>query len=217
MPAIVVVRHGETEWSRTGRHTGRTDVPLTAQGEAQVRQLRRRLASTWPQGFAHVWTSPLRRASDTCALAGFADVCRVEPNLREWDCGEYEGLTRADVEARRPGWNLFRDGCPGGESPAQVCERADALISELRRVDGPVALFSHGHLLRVLAARWIGLTAGDGARFRLDTAAFGVLDVEHDSPAEPSLASWNVTVDSSALSCAQAQAPRQRSDGMRAA
>src|SRR5436305_8738097 len=150
MSAIVLIRHGETEWSRTHRHTGRTDLPLTPQGEAQVRQLRRRLQ---PLGaFAQVWTSPLRRASDTCALAGFVDVSRVEPKLREWDCGEYEGLTLEEILATRPGWNLFRDGCPGGESPAQIGERADALILELRRRDGsggprgprgPVALFSH--------------------------------------------------------------------------
>jgi broad specificity phosphatase PhoE len=188
---VIVIRHGETEWSRTHRHTGRTDVPLTAHGEAQVRQLRRRLALLG-MPFTQVWTSPLRRASDTCALAGFADVYRVEPNLREWDCGEYEGLTLDEIHARRPGWNLYRDGCPDGESPEQIRARVDALVSELRRVDGPVALFSHGHLLCALAARWIGLTVSDGGRFRLDAAAIGILDVEHNTLDEPSIAAWNL-------------------------
>lgn len=192
MPLTVVIRHGETEWSRTHRHTGRTDLPLTPHGEAQVRQLRRRLALYVAMPFADVWTSPLRRASDTCALAGFADVSRVEPNLREWDCGDYEGLTLEEIHARRPGWNLFRDGCPGGESPRDIDARADAVIDALRGVRGPVALFSHSHFLCALAARWIGLTVEDGARFRLDEAAFGILDVEHGAAAEPSIAAWNV-------------------------
>src|ERR1700751_3059562 len=175
MSTVVVVRHGETEWSRTHRHTGRTDLPLTPEGEAQVRPLRRRLAQLPVAPFAHVWTRPLRRASDTCALAGFADVSRVEPNLREWDYGTYEGLTLAEIQAQRPGWQLFRDGAPGGESPAQITERVDALISELRRLTGSVVLFSHGHLLCALAARWIGLTFTDGARFPLDAAALRML------------------------------------------
>jgi probable phosphoglycerate mutase len=218
MSAVVVIRHGETEWSRTHRHTGRTDLPLTPEGEAQVRSLRRRLALLPVAPFAHAWTSPLRRASDTCALAGFVDVSRVEPNLREWDCGEYEGLTLADVHARRPGWDLFRDGAPGGESPAQITERVDAIISEVRRLDGSVALFSHGHLLCALAARWIGLSVTDGARFRLDAAAFGILDVEHNSPSEPSIAAWNVADygDAPARS-AQVAVARRRSDGTQAA
>jgi broad specificity phosphatase PhoE len=191
MPTIVVIRHGETEWSRTHRHTGRTDLPLTADGEAQARQLRRRLTALG-MTFAQVWTSPLRRASDSCALAGFAEVARVEPNLREWDCGEYEGLTLDEIHARRPGWNLYRDGCPGGESPEQIEQRVAALASELRLVTGPAALFSHGHLLCALAAHWIGLHVSDGARFRLDAAAFGILDVEHNALDEPSIAAWNV-------------------------
>jgi broad specificity phosphatase PhoE len=191
MPTIVVIRHGETEWSRTHRHTGRTDVPLTPYGEAQVRQLRRRLTLLGIR-FAQVWTSPLRRASDTCALAGFADVCRIEPNLREWDCGDYEGLTLEEIHAQRPGWNLYLDGCPGGESPAQVQERTDAVLSKLQSAEGPVALFSHGHFLCALAARWIGLSVADGARFRLDAAAVGILDVEHNTLNEPSIAAWNL-------------------------
>jgi len=213
MSAIVLIRHGETEWSRTHRHTGRTDLPLTPQGEAQVRQLRRRLQSLG--GFAHVWTSPLRRASDTCALAGFVTVSRTEPKLREWDCGEYEGLTLEEIRARRPGWNLFRDGCPGGESPRQIGERADALIAELRRLDDPggaVALFSHGHFLCALAARWIGLDVREGARFRLDTASFSVLDVEHNTDAEPSIAAWNVSESYSGAPRNPAVIGRRRSD-----
>jgi probable phosphoglycerate mutase len=217
MPAVVVIRRGETEWSRTHRHTGRADLPLTPEGEAQVRQLRRRLALLPVAPFAHVWTSPLRRASDTCALAGFVDVCRVEPNLREWDCGDYEGLTLAEVQAQRPGWNLFRDGCPGGESPGQIAERVDALIADLRRLDGSAALFSHGHLLCALAARWIGLSVGGGARFRLDAAAFGILDVEHNSATEPSIAAWNVGDCGAGARPAQVPAARRRSDRVQAA
>lgn len=210
MPAVVI-RHGETEWSRTHRHTGRTDVPLTAHGESQVRQLRGRLASLGIR-FAQVWSSPLRRASDTCALAGFADVCRIERNLREWDCGGYEGLTLEEIRARRPGWDFYRDGCPGGESPAEITERTDAVISELRRADGPVALFSHGHFLCALAARWIGLSVTDGARFRLDTATIGILDVEHGTPNEPSIAAWNLGDQFSGTPQSQVAMARRRSD-----
>jgi probable phosphoglycerate mutase len=220
MSAVVLVRHGETEWSRTHRHTGRTDLPLTPEGEAEVRPLRRRLAQLPAAPFAHVWTSPQRRASDTCALAGFVDVSRVEPNLREWDCGEYEGLTIEEIHSQRPGWELYRDGAPGGESPAQITERVDALISKLRSITGSVALFSHAHLLCALAARWIGLTVTDGARFRLDAAAIGILDVEHNSPTEPSIAAWNVR-DYGDASARPAQMPavhrRRRSDGIQAA
>jgi probable phosphoglycerate mutase len=212
MPAIVLIRHGETEWSRTHRHTGRTDLPLTPEGEAQVRQLRRRLAVLPAAPFAHVWTSPLRRASDTCALTGFADVYRVEPNLREWDCGDYEGLTLEEIQAHRPGWNLYRDGCPGGESPAEVAERVDTLLAELRRLDGSVALFSHSHLLCALAARWIGLNVSDGGRFRLDAAAFSMLDVEHGNPLEPSVAAWNVVDYGDIARPAQVPVARRRSD-----
>ena len=184
-----MIRHGETEWSRDHRHTGRTDLPLTARGQREARVLGERLQ---PTRFAHVLTSPLWRAEETCVLAGLGGSARLDENLREWDCGKYEGLTLVEIHARRPGWNLFRDGCPGGESPAQVGARADALIATLHGLRGLVALVSHGHFLCVLAARWIGLTASEGARFRLDTAAFGILDVEHQSAAEPSIAGWNL-------------------------
>jgi broad specificity phosphatase PhoE len=216
MPTIVLIRHGETEWSRMHRHTGRTDLPLTTYGEAQARQLRRRLASLGIR-FSQVWSSPLRRASDTCALAGFVDVCRVEPDLREWDCGEYEGLTLEDIRAKRPHWNLYRDGCPGGESPDQIRERADAVISELRRVDGPVAVFSHMHLLCALTARWIGLDVTDGARFRLDEVAIGILGVEHNALDEPSIAAWNVGEQFSGTPQVQVATARRRSDRLRLA
>jgi len=217
MAPIVVIRHGETEWSRTHRHTGRTDLPLTPYGEAQVRQLRRRFPLLASTRFEHVWTSPLRRASDTCALTGFVDVARVEPNLREWDCGDYEGLTLEEIHAKRPAWNLYRDGCPGGESPEQVQARVDTLIAELRGVGGAVALFSHGHLLCALAAGWIGLTVTDGAHFRLDAAAVGILDVEHNTPGEPSIAAWNVNDMFSGAPQAQRPGARRRSDRLRLA
>ena len=190
MTPIYAIRHGETEWSRDHRHTGRTDLPLTARGEQQARDLGARLQTFT---FTQVLTSPQRRARDTCDLAGLAAVARVEPDLREWDCGDYEGVTLAEIHATRPGWNLYRDGCPGGESPDQITARADAVITRLRGLNGSVALFSHSHFLCALAARWIGLTASDGARFRLDTGAFGILDVEHDSSSEPSIAAWNLT------------------------
>ena len=186
---VYLIRHGETEWSRDHRHTGRTDLPLTAIGEKQARELADRLRAFT---FTHVLTSPQRRSRDTCELAGFGAVAGVDPNLREWDCGDYEGLTRAEIHASRPGWNLFRDGCPGGESPDQIAARADAVISRLRQLEGSVALFSSAHLLCALAARWIGLTASDGARFRLDASAIGILDVEHGSSSEPSIAGWNL-------------------------
>lgn len=185
---VVVIRHGETAWSRDHRHTGRTDVPLTPVGDAQARDLGDRLRSFT---FAHVLTSPQQRARSTCDLAGFAGVARIEHDLREWDCGDYEGLTLKEIHAMRPGWKLFRDGCPGGESPEQIAARADAVISALRQLDGSIALFSHGHFLRALAARWIGFPVSAGARLRLDAAAVGILDVEHHHAEEPSVAAWN--------------------------
>ncbi len=189
MTPVYLIRHGETEWSRDHRHTGRTDLPLTARGEQEARGLGARLHAFT---FAHVLTSPQRRARDTCELAGYLVAATIDPELREWDCGRYEGLTLEQIHSERPGWNLFRDGCPGGESPGQIDARADAVIDTIRRLDGPIALFSHSHFLCALAARWIGLGASDGARLRLDTASFGVLDVEHGSAAEPSIAAWNV-------------------------
>jgi broad specificity phosphatase PhoE len=189
MTPAFLIRHGETEWSRDHRHTGRTDIPLTPVGEQQARSLKERLAGP---AFAHVLTSPLRRAIDTSTLAGFGATATVVANLREWDCGEYEGLTLAEIHTSRPGWNIFLDGCPGGELPDEISARADAVVDLLQSLDGPVALFSHAHFLCALAARWIGMTAREGGRFRLDTGRFGILDVEHANPAEPSIAGWNL-------------------------
>jgi len=191
MTPIYLARHGETEWSRDHRHTGRTDIPLTVVGEEQARRLGARLR-TFP--FAHVLVSPLRRALATCELAGFGGDARVDDDLREWDCGDYEGLTLEEIHASRPGWQLFRDGCPGGESPEQMTARAAAIISRLRTLDGAVLLFSHAHFLCALASCWIGLNAREGARLRPDTGAYGILDVEHENPGEPSLAGWNISV-----------------------
>ena len=190
MTPVYVIRHGETEWSRDQRHTGRTELPLTPHGEQQARDLGARLRSF---SFAHVFTSPQRRALETCALAGYAGVAREDAELREWDCGDYEGLTLEEIHAVRPGWLLYRDGCPNGEFADGIRARADALLSRLRALDGPVALFSHSHFLGALAARWIGLDASDGGRFRLDTASFGILDVEHGRVEEPSISGWNVS------------------------
>jgi probable phosphoglycerate mutase len=184
---IWLVRHGETEWSRDHRHTGRTDLPLTPRGEQQARDLTSLLAG---RRFDHVFVSPLRRARDTATLAGFHDVATVDVDLREWDCGDYEGLTLEQIHAVRPGWNLFRDGCPGGESPERITARARTVIA---RLPPHVLVVSHAHLLCALAACWIDLTAREGARLRLDTAAAGILDVEHGNPVERSIAAWNIS------------------------
>ena len=176
LPLLNVARHGETAWSLSGQHTGRTDVPLTERGEEQARRLGARLAG---HTFARVLTSPLQRASRTCALAGYGDVAGVDVDLLEWDYGRYEGRRTVEIHAERPGWDLFRDGCPGGESPAQVGARADRIVSRVRAVSGNVLVFSSGHFLRVLAARWLGLAPGDARYFLLDTTGFGALGYEH--------------------------------------
>jgi probable phosphoglycerate mutase len=188
LPQVYFIRHGATSWSSEGRHTGRTEIPLTAQGERNARGLAARLG---PVTFSHVFTSPRLRARRTCELAGLGRSAGIEPDLAEWDYGEYEGMRSADVIESRPDWNLFRDGCPGGESPAQVSGRADRLVARLRALDGNVALFSHGHFGRVLAARWIGLPVGDAALFLLDTASVSILGFEHDDRAAPAIALWN--------------------------
>jgi probable phosphoglycerate mutase len=170
--AVFVVRHGETEWSRAGRHTGLTDIPLTERGRSAARALAPLLARL---ELAAVLTSPLARARTTCELAGLGDRMQIDDDLVEWAYGEYEGLTPAEIERRNPGWLLFADGCPGGERPAEVATRVDRVIARVRAVGGPVALFAHGHLLRVLAARWIELPAAEATRFLLDTSTLGVL------------------------------------------
>lgn len=182
---IVLVRHAETEWSRDGRHTGRTDIPLTDHGRAAARTLAQRLRS-WR--FALVLVSPLRRARETCELSGLAAQAQARAELFEWDYGEYEGLTTAQIQEERPGWSLWRDGCPGGEDAADVGARADRVIAEVGTVEGPVAVFSHGHMLRVLGARWIALAAADGARLGLSTGAISVLGYERQTQI---LARWN--------------------------
>lgn len=183
-----LVRHGETGWSASGRHTGRSDIALTAAGEAAARGLAERLGG---RPFAAVWSSPSQRARRTCELAGFGARCVVKPELAEWDYGAYEGLTTPQILAGRPGWRLFRDGCPDGETPADVGARADRIVAALRAQDGETLVFSSAHFLRVLAARWLGLPPAQGALFALDTASISVLGYEHRSAAEPVVRSWN--------------------------
>jgi len=177
---IVLVRHAETDWSRAGRHTGRTDLTLTEHGRSRAEALAGAL-ERWD--FELVLVSPAHRARETCELCGLGERAVVREELREWDYGEYEGLTSAQIHARRPGWSLWRDGCPGGESAEEVGARADRVIAELAAARGEAAVFSHGHLLRVLGARWIELAAAEGARLRLATAALCVLGHEHGTRA----------------------------------
>ena len=190
LPIIYLARHGETAWTVTGQHTGRTDLPLTEAGERNARRLRERLKGL---SFAKVLTSPLQRAVRTCELAGFAAAAEVDHDLVEWDYGEYEGLTTAEIRANRPDWQLFRDGCPGGESPKQAATRADRVVSRVRAVQGDVLLFSSGHFIRVLAARWIGIKSAANARsFMLSTASLSALGYEHDL-SRPVIRLWNDT------------------------
>ena len=177
---VVLVRHGETEWTKSKQHTGRQDIPLTVEGRREAELLRHRLAA-WP--FERVFVSPLSRARDTCALAGLGERAEVRPDLMEWDYGAYEGRTRADILRERPEWSLWRDGFPQGETAEQVAVRADRVISELRGVEGDVVLFAHGHLLRMLATRWIHQPAAFGERLALSTASVSVLGREHASEA----------------------------------
>ncbi len=189
LPRAYLIRHGETAWSLTGRHTGRTDVPLTSLGEHDARGLATTLSSVQ---FAHVMTSPLQRASRTCVLAQCGGLATTNLDLAEWDYGDYEGLKPSEIGLRRPGWNVFDDGCPGGETPASVERRADTVIAGVRRLEGAVALFTHGHIGRVIAARWIGLRVSGAKHFLLDTASFGILSFAHNNPAEPAIQSWNI-------------------------
>ncbi len=190
LPVIYVARHGETTWSLSGQHTGLTDLPLTERGERNARRLGERLKGL---SFAKVLTSPLQRAARTCELAGFGAGAEVHRDLLEWNYGEYEGRRTAEILAERPDWQLFRDGCPGGESPDQIGTRADRVVSRLRAIQGDVLLFSSGHFLRVLAARWLGLEPGAGRYFLLSTASLGMLAYEHNSRSEPVIRLWNDT------------------------
>ena len=175
--SIVVVRHGETEWSAALKHTSRTDVPLTPEGRRRAASLAPALAG---RSYSIVLCSPMRRARETCELAGFEDPV-IDPNLREWDYGEYEGLTTPEIHARRPEWNLWRDGCPRGESPAEVGLRADRVLERLRAVGGDALVFAHGHILRVLTARWLAMAPAAGARFALAAGSVGVLGHERET------------------------------------
>jgi probable phosphoglycerate mutase len=188
MQKVYVVRHGETEWSLSGQHTGVTDIPLTENGRAVARRLRPVLAE---QSFRLVLTSPLLRARETCELAGLGDSAAVEPDLHEWNYGDYEGLTPKQIFDKQPGWMIFRDGCPGGETPTQIGARVDRVIARVRATSGDVALFAHGHVFRVLVARWIGLPPGAGQHFLLDTATVNVLGYYRDSPA---VKMWNAAL-----------------------
>ncbi|HEV3258910.1 MAG TPA: histidine phosphatase family protein [Gemmataceae bacterium] len=187
LPAIYLARHGETAWTVSGQHTGLTDLPLTERGEANARRLGERLKGLT---FPHVFTSPLQRACRTCELAGFGGVAKIDPDLVEWNYGAYEGLTTADIRKERPDWRIFRDGCPGGESVAEVGARADRVVARLRAVGGDVLLFSSAHFLRVLAARWLGLDASAGRYLVLSTATLSMLGYEHDQT-EPVIRLWN--------------------------
>jgi broad specificity phosphatase PhoE len=178
LPVDYIARHGETAWSLSGQYTGRTDLPLTDRGERTARRLGERLKELT---FATVFTSPLQRASRTCALAGYGDVAVVDPDLVEWNYGQYEGRRTAEIVAERPGWQLFVDGCPGGESPGEVAVRADRVIARLRSVEDNVLLFSSGHFIRVLAARWLGLEPTSNRRyFALSTASLSALGYERE-------------------------------------
>jgi broad specificity phosphatase PhoE len=187
LPVVYLARHGETAWTISHQHTGRTDLPLTGEGEAEATRLGQRLEGVT---FAAVLTSPLRRAVRTCELAGFGSAAEIEPDLMEWNYGVYEGRTSADIHAERPDWQLFRDGAPGGESPAQIGARADRVIRRVRAIEGDTLLFSSGHFLRVFAARWLGLEPGAGRYFFLGTASLSALGYEHDH-SDPVVRLWD--------------------------
>lgn len=189
LPIVYLARHGETAWSLSGQHTGLTDLPLTDRGECNARSLTARLKGIT---FAKVFTSPLQRAVRTCELAGFGNEAETDHDLVEWDYGQYEGLRTREILERRPDWQLFRDGCPGGESPNQVGARADRMLARVRAVSENVLLFSSGHFLRVLAARWLALDAAGGQYFVLDTASLSILGYEHNR-SEPAIRLWNDT------------------------
>ena len=185
---VFLVRHGETEWSLNGRHTGITDIPLTEHGR-QVAELLRPILMK--QSFTLALTSPLQRARETCRLAGFENMASLEPDLVEWNYGQYEGLTPAQIHATVPGWLLFRDGAPGGEQPVEIGARVDRVIAKARAVTGDAILFAHGHVLRVFAARWLGFPPGEGQHFLLETATLNILSYYRGSPA---IKRWNAPV-----------------------
>ena len=187
LPIVYLARHGDTAWTLSGQHTGRIDLPLIPQGEENARRLGERLKGI---EFTKVFCSPLNRAVRTCELAGFASAAENDPDLVEWDYGDYEGLRMAEIFKQRPDWEIFRDGCPGGENAAQVGERADRVIARVRAIGGTVLLFSSGHTLRVLAARWLGLEPEGGRYFVLHTASLSAVGYEHDL-SQPVIRLWN--------------------------
>ena len=187
---LYFIRHGQTAWTLTGQHTGRTDIPLTAQGETEARALLPWLAHV---RFVHVLTSPMQRARRTCDLAGLGQTATIETDLAEWDYGDDEGKLSADIRMARPGWNIFRDGCPRGEMPDDIAARADRLVARLRAMQGNVALFSHGQFGLVLAARWIGLPVVEAQHFLLGTASLSILSYNPAHPEIPVIALWNAT------------------------
>jgi broad specificity phosphatase PhoE len=187
LPILYLARHGETAWSLSGQHTGLTDLPLTARGERNARELGERLRGLT---FAKVFTSPLQRASKTCELAGFGAVAEVDRDLVEWDYGDYEGLLSKEIQAKCPGWNIFRDGCPNGESPEQIIARADRVVQRVCAVGGDVLIFSSGHFLRSLVTRWLGLELTAGKDFLLTTTSLSLLSYEHNL-SEPAVKLWN--------------------------
>lgn len=187
LPVLYLARHGETAWSLSGQHTGLTDLPLTPQGESAARALGEHLRG---MQFRAVFTSPLQRAARTCELAGFGAVAIRDPDLLEWNYGEYEGLRTAEIHAKRPDWQIFRDGCPGGESPDQVAARADRMVAKVRAYDGDVLVFSSAHILRMVAARWLGLEPIRGSLLVLDTASLSALGYEH-ARNTPAIRLWN--------------------------
>jgi probable phosphoglycerate mutase len=206
LPVVYLARHGETAWTISHQHTGRTDLPLTPQGEAEATRLGQRLRGLT---FAAVLTSPLRRAVRTCELAGFGSVAEIEADLVEWNYGAYEGRTSAEIHAERPDWQLFRDGAPEGESPAQIGARADRVIRRVRAIDGNTLLFSSGHFLRVFAARWLGREPGAGQYFFLGTASLSALGYEHDR-SDPVIRLWNETPRDPAVRRAPVRAHREK-------
>jgi probable phosphoglycerate mutase len=206
LPVVYLARHGETAWTISHQHTGRTDLPLTPQGEAEATRLGQRLEGLT---FATVLTSPLQRAVRTCELAGFGSAAQIEPDLMEWNYGAYEGRTSAEIHAERPDWELFRDGAPGGESPEQIGARADRVIRRVRAVDGNTLLFSSGHFLRVFAARWLGLAPGAGRHLFLGTASLSVLGYEHDH-SDPVIRLWNETPPELPVSPAPVRVRREK-------
>jgi broad specificity phosphatase PhoE len=201
---IYLARHGETAWSLTGQHTGLTDLPLTARGETNAATLRERLSGL---AFAKVWTSPLRRARRTCELAGFANTAEVDSDLVEWNYGNYDGRRTAEIHAERPDWQLFRDGCPGGESPQEVAARADRVMSRVRQVRGDVLLFSSGHFLRMLAARWTGFEMRNANVLMLSTASLSALGYENNIQ-RPVVRFWNDVHHLYTADCRQSAANR---------